>query len=190
MQDVRGGGGEGAVPDRVEAERLDNGWRRGGQTMKRWIVFTGLMFAAIAWSALESRAMRPDTATEEVLAAETARTTAFIHGDMAALDMILGDDLTYVHASGKVDTKASLVESIRSGQVHYISWETRKMHARVVGDSGVIDGEYHVRVSDSRVQADPLDVEIFILGVYARRSGHWQLIAWQSTRNVAAAANR
>jgi hypothetical protein len=156
--------------------------------MKRWIVLT--VFAGIALCAVESRAVRPDSAADEVLAAENARIAALTHNDVAAVDKLLGDDLTYVHGSGKVDTKASFLEAIRSGRVHYVSLDARKLHVRVVGDAGVIDGEYHIRVTDSHVQADPLDIDIFILGVYARRGGHWQMIAWQSTRNATPPANQ
>jgi ketosteroid isomerase-like protein len=129
-------------------------------------------------------AARPDSATNEVLAAERARTTALDNNDLPALEKILADDLTYVHASGKVDTKASLLDALRSGQVRYISWTASRLNARVNGDTAVLDGEYHVRVTDRRVKPDPFDVNIFILAVYARRNGHWQQIAWQSTRDV------
>ena len=54
----------------------------------------------------------------------------------------------------------------------------------------MIDGEYAVRVTDSRVQPSPFDINIFILTVYARRDGRWQQIAWQSTRDVAVSKNR
>jgi ketosteroid isomerase-like protein len=125
-------------------------------------------------------------AAKEVLAIEQARTEALDHSDVAALDRIMADDVTYIHASGKVDTKQSYLEAIRSSQLHYISWQPKKLHVRVIGDTAaVIDGEYAVRVTDSRVQPTPFDINIFILTVYALRNGHWQQIAWQSTRDVA-----
>ena len=127
------------------------------------------------------------SAEQEVMAVERARTTALERSDIAALDRIMADDVTYIHASGKVDTKQSYIDAIRSGQLHYISWQPKSLHVRVVGDSAaVIDGEYVVRVTDSRVQSTPFDISIFILAVYAHRNGHWQQIAWQSTRDVAA----
>ena len=95
------------------------------------------------------------------------------------------NDVTYVHASGKVDTKKSYLDAIRSGQLHYISWRPRNLQVRLLGDGAVIHGEYAVRVTDSRVQPAPFDINIFILTVYARRDGRWQQIAWQSTRDVA-----
>jgi Domain of unknown function (DUF4440) len=122
---------------------------------------------------------------KQVMAAEEARVAALDRSDVTALESILGDDLTYVHASGKVDTKASFLAAIRSGQLHYISWRSKGLHVRAQGDMAVIDGEYWVHVIDSRMQRDPFNVNIFVLTVYARRDGRWQQIAWQSTRDVA-----
>jgi len=126
-------------------------------------------------------------AEKEVLSVEQTRTAALDRSDVAALDRIMADDVTYIHASGKVDTKQSYLAAIRSGQLHYISWQPKNLHVRALGDgAAVIDGEYAVRVTDSRVQPTPFDITIFILTVYARRNGEWQQIAWQSTRDVMA----
>lgn len=119
------------------------------------------------------------------MAAEKARTDALDRSDLAALDRIMADDVTYVHASGKVDTKKSYLGAIRSGKLHYISWQPKNLKVRVMGSGAVINGEYLVRVIDSRVQREPFDINIFILSVYAWRDGRWQQIAWQSTRDVA-----
>jgi hypothetical protein len=51
------------------------------------------------------------------------------------------------------------------------------------GNCAVIDGEYAVRVTDSRVQQALFDIKIFILTVYQRRNRQWQQVAWQSTRD-------
>jgi ketosteroid isomerase-like protein len=137
----------------------------------------------------QQHAVQTDPAAAEVLAAENARTAALLHKDLAALDKLFADDLTYVHASGRVDTKASFMEALRTDQLHYISWEAKEMHVRVLGDSAVLNGEYHVRVINRQAQPDPLDMNVFILAVYARRDGHWQQITWQSTKDVGATAS-
>jgi hypothetical protein len=125
-------------------------------------------------------------AAKQVLAREQARTAALEHSDGATLERIMADDVTYIHASGKVDTKKSYLDAIRSGQLRYISWRPMNLHVRVLGSAAVIDGEYAVKVTDSRVQPAPFDINIFILTVYERRNGQWQQIAWQSTRDVGA----
>ena len=121
---------------------------------------------------------------KQVLQTEQARTIALVHSDLPALERIMADDVTYVHASGKVDTKKSYLDAIRSGQLHYISWRPRNLHVRMLENCAIIDGEYAVRVTDSRVQPAPFDISIFILTVYQRRNGQWQQVAWQSTRDV------
>ena len=121
----------------------------------------------------------------EVMTVEAARTAALERSDLAQLERIMADDVTYTHASGKVDTKKSYLDAIRSGQLRYISWQPKNLQVRMAGDAAVINGEYKVKVIDSRVQASPFDINIFILTVYARRDGRWQQIAWQSTRDVA-----
>jgi hypothetical protein len=125
-------------------------------------------------------------AAQQVLATEHARTAALEHSDIAALERIMADDVTYIHASGKVDTKKSYLDAIRSGQLHYISWHPKALHVRMLGTGAVIDGDYAVKVMDSRMQPIPFDINIFILTVYERRNGQWQQIAWQSTRDTGA----
>ncbi len=144
-----------------------------------------LLFARALMGAPPPQQQGLDPVSSEVLAAENARTAALERNDVPALDKILGDDLTYVHASGKVDTKTSILEAIRFGQIRYVSWQVKGMHVRVIGDTAVLNGEYLVRVTDHRVQPDPFDINILILSVYAKRGGRWQQIAWESTRDVA-----
>jgi hypothetical protein len=152
---------------------------------KLWI---GIGLAAAIGAALAARLVSADASEAgQVMAAEQARVTALDASDLPALERLMADDVTYIHASGKVDTKASYLAAIRSGQLHYISWIPKGLHVRMLGhEAAVIDGEYAVRVLDSRVQPVPFDITIFILTVYARREGRWQQVAWQSTRDVEA----
>jgi len=148
---------------------------------KLWPLLLLLLASAAALGAPQ-----PTSTTEQqVMATEHARTEALDHSDVAALQRIMADDDTYVHASGKVDTKSSYLAAIRSGQLHYISWQPKNLHVRVLGNTAVLDGEYAVRVSDRRAQPRPFDIDILVLSVYTRRNGRWQQIAWQSTRATA-----
>jgi ketosteroid isomerase-like protein len=139
------------------------------------------MISAVALAHGQTPAANSPVA-QQVLAAEHARTEALDRSDLAAIDRLLADDLTYVHASGKVDTKQSFLAAIRSGQLHYISWQPEGLRVRDLGDTAILTGGYAVHVSDTRVQPQPFEVEILILSVYVRRDGRWQQIAWQSTR--------
>lgn len=151
-----------------------------------------VLLLTLAWatSMVHAAAMGEPTseAQKQVLAAEQARTTALERSDLATLERIMADDVTYIHASGKVDTKKSYLDAIRGGQLRYISWRPMNLHVRTLGtgagSGAVITGEYAVKVTDSRVQSTPFDINILILTVYERRNGQWQQIAWQSTRDA------
>ena len=125
-----------------------------------------------------------DSTRAEVAAVEKARAAAFISHDGIALDKLLRDDLTYIHASGRIDDKKSLLAAIRSDELHYISWTPKQMNIRVSGNTAVVDGEYAVKVINRKASPDPLDLNIFFLAVYVRSASGWQQIAWQSTKDV------
>ena len=146
-------------------------------------VLTGLL---ILFTAILALGKSQSASSADILTVEKNRTTALEHSDFDALDKLLADDLTYVHASGKVDTKASYLGALRTGDLRYLSWEPKGLQVRVLGDSAVLTGGYHVRAVDQRMQAEPLDVHVIVLGVYTKRAGHWQQVAWQSTREPAA----
>src|SRR5579859_3359601 len=145
-------------------------------------LLTGLL---ILFTAILALGKPHYTSSADILAVEKNRTNALEHSDFDTLDKLLADDLTYVHASGKVDTKASYRGALRTGDLRYLSWEPKDLQVRVLGDSAVLTGGYHVRAVDQRMQAEPLDVHVIVLSVYAKRAGHWQQVAWQSTREPA-----
>jgi ketosteroid isomerase-like protein len=146
------------------------------------------VLSASSFARAQSNAAENNSTEAQVLAVEKARIAAVLGKDVKALDSICADDLTYIHASGRVDNKASYIEAIRSDELHYIAWEPKELHVRAFGDTAVLNGEYHVRVINRRMQPDPLDMNVFILTVYVKRAGRWQQVAWQTTRDVGAAA--
>lgn len=125
-----------------------------------------------------------DSTRNEVSAVEKARADAFVKHDVATLDKLLRDDLTYIHASGRIDDKKSLLAAIRSDELHYISWTPKQMNIRVRGDIAVVDGQYAVKVINRKASPNTLDLNIFFLAVYVRSASGWQQIAWQSTKDV------
>ena len=120
------------------------------------------------------------TAAEEaVRAAELARFKAQTSGDLKALDALLGDDLIYTHSSAAVDSKASYVESMRSGALKYQTIEPRDLQVRVFGTTAVITGAAHITAVS---KGQPVDNQLRYTDVWVLRDGRWQMVSWQSTR--------
>jgi hypothetical protein len=117
--------------------------------------------------------------TKDIVALDSERAEAQVRGDFATLDRVLGDDLTYVHASGLVQSKAEFIADLKAGKRTFTSIKNSDVNVRLLKGTAVITArsEIHV-VHDGKGN----DLSIRITEVYALRKAHWQLIAYQSTR--------
>ena|SRR5437867_2093517 len=115
-----------------------------------------------------------------ILAAEDSRFAAMVGADTAALRHALADELRYIHSSGRIDTKQQYVASIASGVLHYHEFAAKERRVRLLGvRDAVVIGTAHTRVESS---GQLLDADVRYTAVYERMSGHWRLVAWQTTR--------
>ena len=115
----------------------------------------------------------------DVLRADDRRFEAMRKGDFAALDASLADDLTYVHSTARLESKAEHLGNLKAGKPHYRGIAPRDRRARVHGSIGIVNG-----VSDMHVENAGKEQRFTIryLAVYAKAGDHWRMIAWQSTR--------
>src|SRR5881396_3078102 len=118
-------------------------------------------------------------AAAEVLKADDRRFEAMRKGDWAGLEATLADDLTYVHSTARLESKAEHVANLRAGRPHYRGIAPRERTVRVHGGIGVVNG-----VSEMHVERDGKEQRFTVryLAVYANTGEHWHMIAWQSTR--------
>jgi ketosteroid isomerase-like protein len=134
--------------------------------------------AALAALLLQTSA-KPSGVEADVLALEAKRVQAMLSADLATLESILAEDLSYSHSSGKVETKAEFIESVRSGRLKYRSFERSDVKVRIYGDAAVVTGRADVKVQSS---GEELALPIRYLDVYVKTRGTWRMVAWQSTR--------
>jgi hypothetical protein len=120
----------------------------------------------------------------ELIALEQRRNKALVANDMTLLGTMLADDLTYVHASGKLDTKATLLASIGK-DYSYLESERGELSVRVFGDTAVMTGpaKFLLKVSS---KPDPVTVPCNVTQVWVRQGGAWQLAAYHGSRPFAA----
>jgi hypothetical protein len=121
-----------------------------------------------------------ETPAEAVKRLELLRFKAMVEIDKGTLDRVLGEDLTYTHSTGEVDTKAHFLEILGSDRLRYLALTPGEVKVRMIGEAAaVVTGRIAVRVSTN---GKDLSFPARFLSVYARRHGHWLLVAWQSTR--------
>ena len=146
--------------------------------MLKQLAATGVaLFVAVTMTQMQPAAQ--GGAAEAVKAAELARFKAQTTGDLKALDALLGDELVYTHSSAAVDSKASYVESMRSGALKYQTIEPRDIQVRVFGNTAVITAAAHITAIS---KGQPVDNQLRYTDVWVLRDGRWQMVSWQSTR--------
>lgn len=126
-----------------------------------------------------SAAMRTAPTETSIRGIDRARFAAMVARDMRALDTLLADDLTYSHTTGRVDTKASLLDDLRAGRVVYDSIVPTDTQVRLYSGVAVVTGTARMQV---RAGPQLLRFSARFTEVYADKQGRWQLVSWQSTR--------
>ena len=121
-----------------------------------------------------------ETITEaEALQAEQARYAAQMANDFAAMERLFGDDLVYIHSSTSVDTKASFIESMRSGAVRYRTMTRGDVKVRCYGSVAIITGQGSFEVT---ARGQELRLDLLFHAVWAKRANGVQFVSWQATR--------
>jgi len=119
------------------------------------------------------------TVEADILRADDQRFDAMRRGDWTALDAALADDLTYVHSTARLESKAEHIANLRAGKPHYRGIAPRERSARVHGGIGIVNGVSEMHVENAGKEQR---FTVRYLAVYAKIAERWRMIAWQSTR--------
>jgi len=138
-----------------------------------------IWFVLLLFGASTAVAGSRESDERALVAADTARMEAMVAGDFAVLERTLGEDLTYGHTSGQVQSKRELIGELQSGVRRYRALTAVETAARVYGCAGVVTGTTNAEV-DYRGQ--PLSFTLRYTATYARQRGHWVLVAYQSVK--------
>ena len=98
-----------------------------------------------------------------------------LHSDIDALDRLLSDDFTWTHSVGAVQTRASYLDSLKSGNRRYELVEVQNVEVRGYVSAAITMGRLHVKVSNGgRPANDALFQYTF---VWVRGQPGWQMVA-------------
>ena len=121
------------------------------------------------------------TAVEQELSnAQAARFAATVAGDVAALNRLMAEDITYFHSTGRIDSRASFTERL-GPTPSYRAFKSEDQLVRVTGDMGVVTAKVLLtqRNAETGVEASHYSR---CTSVWQKRDGRWQEILWQATR--------
>jgi ketosteroid isomerase-like protein len=114
-------------------------------------------------------------AEQEVLQFERDACKPFVNADVAGLERVLTTDFTLTDSNGEVSTRATEINELRSGKVHYDVFENYDMKGRVYGGhTAVVLGKTHVK---GKTNGKPFDRIVQFTDTLVKRDGQWLVAA-------------
>jgi ketosteroid isomerase-like protein len=110
---------------------------------------------------------------------ETARASAMLASDVAALTALLSRRLVYTHSRGYRDTRDSLLAKMERGALSYVTLDLPADQFIVTGDAVVVVGKM---IASVLVDGEARQLNNLSLAVWAHEDdGQWRLVAFQTT---------
>ena len=119
--------------------------------------------------------MNDETTVRDV---DRARREAMIAADVATLEKLFADDLMWVHGTSRVETKAGLLEAIRTGSTRYLSIDVADERIRQFGEVILLSGVVTMKLE---IGGEDRDVLSRFTLVWHRTGAGWRAVNWQST---------
>ena len=146
------------------------------------IILTGSLLAFVPLIATGNSAEDAKT----VAALDTKYQAAVKNGDAATMNRILADHFVVVTGSGRVYTKAELLEMARTHRVQYEHQEDSNQTVRVWHDTAVVTAELWMKGTD---QGKPFDFHIWFSDTYVRTPAGWRYVHGQASFPLSDATN-
>ena len=118
-----------------------------------------------------------DKQEANLLAAVDKLKNAMVSGERKALEEIAANDLTYGHSSGKLEDKATFVETIASGKSDFVSIDLKNQTIKITGKTAIVRHELHAKTNDG---GKPGEVHIGIMLVWQKQGKDWKMLARQA----------
>ena len=99
--------------------------------------------------------------------------------DVQALEQLVADDYIGYDPAGRPQNRTRVTRAYADGGVRITALGQRDLHARVIGEAGLVTGVSAFRGTQGE---ESFDFTLRFLDVYAWRDGRWQLVASQDTR--------
>ena len=116
--------------------------------------------------------------TAEILALEERRCCAMLAADCVALGALLAPDLRYVHSTGGIETRESLLAKLAAGQTVYRQLAFENLATILTKDCAIVSGEMRAQVQRGE---ELRAIASCYLAVWVWREAAWQLAAFQGT---------
>ncbi len=110
---------------------------------------------------------------------EERRFTATLAHDVSAMRACLHDDFSFLHSSGRLDTKATYLDLLENGTLRYVEMTWRDM--RLLADIGDVAQVFSRLDFSATYGGKDLSVSTYIISSWVRSDDGWRALSTQST---------
>ncbi|MFN0292267.1 nuclear transport factor 2 family protein [Pedobacter helvus] len=114
---------------------------------------------------------------QSVIAAVDKLKNAMVSGERNALQEVAASDLSYGHSGGKIEDKATFVESIASGKSDFVTIDLKNQTVKITGKTAIVRHELHATTNDGGKAGE---VHLGIMLVWQKQGKEWKLLARQA----------
>ena len=104
---------------------------------------------------------------------------AWLEGDWKTIESILAPDWSVIDLTGRVLTKAQVLQELGSGERKIESGSVDDLNVRIFGDIAIVTGR---SVLSGAYQGKRVSVVQRFTDVFAKRNDRWQVVASQGTQ--------
>jgi ketosteroid isomerase-like protein len=116
---------------------------------------------------------------ERVQAAEELRCMIMLAADVGKMDQLMADDMVWVHGSGVIDDKASMIGKFGRGEMRYHALSRSDFEIRLFGDTAIAIGLMEI---DGEAGGVRKTLHNRFMSVWVLRDDQVRLAGWQSAR--------
>jgi hypothetical protein len=118
------------------------------------------------------------TDVELIKTAEHTLAAAHLTLDLESIDRLLHPDYVILQPGGKLETKADVLASYRSGERRWDTAVVDQLDIQLYENTARVIGRWQATGQNGRT---PFDYAARFLSIWVRENGRWQNIAYQST---------
>jgi hypothetical protein len=120
-----------------------------------------------------------DKADKKLVAAVESLRKQMIDPNKTSLDGLLMDGLSYGHSTGRLDTKASLMESLLNGSSDFVTITLSDQTININGKTAIVRHKLIAATNDS---GKPGEAKLAVLLVWQKEHKNWKLLARQAVK--------
>ncbi len=142
--------------------------------MKKTILFTGLLFAALASFA---QLKAEEKVKESIMAIHNA---IFVQKDTAVLENLIAAELTYGHSGGKIENRFEMIHAVAKSNSVYTNVDAKIISVSVQNKTAV--SRYLLTGTETKVDGKSTELKLNILQVWIKVNKTWKMMARQAVK--------